>query len=71
MILFFRQIYQDFHLNMSKTIRWGIASAGKISHDFTNAILGPLPSDEHKVKYYNMERVKNYNWQLIEFFISR
>ena len=27
--------------------RWGIASAGRISHDFTNAIVGVLP--DHKV----------------------
>ena len=32
-----------------KLIRWGIASAGLISHDFTNAIVGVLPSGEHKV----------------------
>lgn len=29
-------------------LRWGIASAGKICHDFTNA-LATLPSNEHKV----------------------
>jgi dihydrodiol dehydrogenase / D-xylose 1-dehydrogenase (NADP) len=28
--------------------RWGIASAGKISHDFVTA-LSTLPSDEHRV----------------------
>jgi dihydrodiol dehydrogenase / D-xylose 1-dehydrogenase (NADP) len=28
--------------------RWGIASAGKISHDFVTA-LSTLPSEEHKV----------------------
>ena len=32
-----------------KFIRWGIASAGLISHDFTNAIVGVLPPEEHKV----------------------
>ena len=30
--------------------RWGIASAGLISHDFTNAI-GIHPSGEHKVGF--------------------
>ncbi|XP_058120625.1 trans-1,2-dihydrobenzene-1,2-diol dehydrogenase-like [Anopheles ziemanni] len=29
-------------------LRWGIASAGKISHDFTTAV-GTLPSDEHQI----------------------
>lgn len=29
-------------------LRWGIASAGSISHDFVTA-LGTLPSDEHQV----------------------
>lgn len=29
-------------------LRWGIASAGKISHDFVNAV-GTLPRDEHTV----------------------
>ena len=29
--------------------RWGIASAGRISHDFTNSIVGVLPSEDHKV----------------------
>lgn len=28
--------------------RWGIASAGLISHDFANA-LSTLPSNEHKI----------------------
>ena len=32
-----------------KLIRWGIASAGLICHDFTNAIIGVLPPGEHKV----------------------
>ena len=31
--------------------RWGIASAGRISHDFTNAIVGVLP--DHKVFFTN------------------
>lgn len=30
------------------TLRWGIASAGKISHDFVTA-LRSLPADEHDV----------------------
>ena len=30
-------------------LRWGIASAGLISHDFTNAIVGVLPEDQHRV----------------------
>jgi len=30
------------------TLRWGIASAGKISHDFVTA-LGSLPANEHDV----------------------
>jgi len=30
-------------------IRWGIASAGRISHDFTNAIVGVLPGEDHQV----------------------
>ena len=29
--------------------RWGIASAGRISHDFTNAIVGVLPGEDHQV----------------------
>lgn len=29
-------------------LNWGIAAAGKISHDFVTA-LGTLPDDEHKV----------------------
>lgn len=29
-------------------LRWGIASAGKISHDFVNAV-GTLPASDHKV----------------------
>ena len=29
--------------------RWGIASTGNISHDFTNAMLGVLPAEEHQV----------------------
>ena len=32
-----------------KLIRWGIASAGLICHDFTNAIIGVLPPEEHQV----------------------
>lgn len=34
---------------MSKLIRWGIASAGKISEDFVIA-LSTLPSTDHKVQ---------------------
>jgi len=34
---------------MSSPTRWGIASAGKISHDFTNSIIGVLPSHDHQV----------------------
>ena len=30
-------------------LRWGIASAGLISHDFTNAVVGVLPEDQHRV----------------------
>ena len=30
-------------------LRWGIASAGLISHDFTNAVVGVLPGDQHRV----------------------
>ncbi|XP_020289383.1 trans-1,2-dihydrobenzene-1,2-diol dehydrogenase-like [Pseudomyrmex gracilis] len=33
---------------MNMTLRWGIASAGKISHDFVTALRG-LPADEHEV----------------------
>lgn len=33
---------------MSTTLRWGIASAGKISHDFVTA-LQTLPANEHEV----------------------
>ena len=29
--------------------RWGIASTGNISHDFTNAVVGVLPAEEHQV----------------------
>jgi len=29
--------------------RWGIASAGRISHDFTNSIVGVLPGEDHQV----------------------
>ena len=32
-----------------KLVRWGIASAGLICHDFTNAIIGVLPQEEHQV----------------------
>ena len=30
-------------------VRWGVASCGLISHDFTNAIVGVLPEDQHRV----------------------
>ena len=30
-------------------VRWGIASCGLISHDFTNAVVGVLPGDQHRV----------------------
>ncbi|XP_053677027.1 trans-1,2-dihydrobenzene-1,2-diol dehydrogenase-like [Anopheles nili] len=33
---------------MSSPLRWGIASAGKISHDFANA-LGTLPATDHRM----------------------
>jgi hypothetical protein len=35
--------------------RWGIASAGMISHDFVNA-LSTLDSSEHKVFYGNCSK---------------
>ena len=28
---------------------WGIAGCGLISHDFTNAMVGVLPEDQHRV----------------------
>lgn len=30
-------------------LKWGIASAGNISHDFVNAIVGTLSDNEHEV----------------------
>lgn len=30
-------------------LKWGIAAAGKISHDFTNAVTSTLSEDEHQV----------------------
>ena len=33
-----------------KATRWGIASAGLISNDFTNSIVGVLPPEEHLVR---------------------
>ena len=40
--------FPSVDMSVSAT-RWGIASAGLISHDFTNAIIGALPSEDHKV----------------------
>lgn len=38
-----------FHfINLKMALKWGIASAGKISHDFVNAI-GTLNEDDHQV----------------------
>jgi hypothetical protein len=31
--------------------KWGVLSAGKISHDFVSAVR-TLPTDEHQVSYY-------------------
>lgn len=33
---------------MAATLNWGIAAAGKISHDFANAV-GTLSEDDHKI----------------------
>ncbi|XP_068155945.1 trans-1,2-dihydrobenzene-1,2-diol dehydrogenase-like [Drosophila tropicalis] len=40
---------QQSNIMSSKLLRWGIASAGKISEDFVIAV-GALPSTEHKVQ---------------------
>ena len=36
-------------MTSTSPLRWGIASAGLISHDFTNAVVGVLPEDQHRV----------------------
>ena len=40
--------------------RWGIASAGKISHDFV-AALGTLPAEEHKVVAVAAQQLERAN----------
>lgn len=47
---------------MSSPLRWGIASAGKISHDFCVG-LSTLPSDEHQlsaVAARDLDRAKEF-----------
>uniref|UniRef100_A0A182JXB9 Trans-1,2-dihydrobenzene-1,2-diol dehydrogenase n=1 Tax=Anopheles christyi TaxID=43041 RepID=A0A182JXB9_9DIPT len=43
---------------MGSPLRWGIASAGKISHDFVNAV-GTLPATDHQVVAVAARKLKD------------